>query len=205
MGEMGDGQWKEGRLGGVSLCYLEPDPATLSWIIEHHAAVGIRATCAVSAVEPIAQSLPILAERNWDLAVSSSTDPLATQTALQAIDHRDQRGLILPPDQSPDPDHDWTYQLTEGPGAISPATRLTPPILLSGTVAPGELDPVREAMEETLTTGLWRIWLIDATALHALGQTGHAALLRFLGDHHDRIWCAPVRDILLWHIQRHTA
>lgn len=38
------GPWKEGRVSAVSLFYDLPDAESLLWVIEHHAAVGIRAT-----------------------------------------------------------------------------------------------------------------------------------------------------------------
>jgi len=203
MSMMGDGKWKEGRIGGVSLCYVDPGRTELGWVIEHHAAVGIRASLAVRQTEVIAAHLQTVAERNWDLAVRSGADNELLREALERIDSRPTRGLLIEPGQTPD-SADWLYRITEGPGAISPETRLSPENLLGATAANGAVEPLIAAMDEVLTTELWRIWLIDNTSLHALGQTGHAALLRFLGDHHDRIWCAPVRDILGWHRERTT-
>jgi len=55
--------------------------------------------------------------------------------------------------------------------------------------------PDVKLIEGTLATHEWTVWLLDGDKLDALGADGHAAILRWLGDYHDRVWCAPVRDI----------
>lgn len=199
---MHNGPWKEGRLGAVSLCYCDPAPEALSWIIEHHRAVGIRATLALTTVDALSAHLPLLVERNWDLIPCAS--PAATETiaSLDALDHRPARGILLADDAAESGTSQVMYQLVARPGEVVPDTRLPECPTLPARRVDEKIETLLDACRSVLTTAVWHIRLIDPPALAKLGQPDHARLLRFLGDHHDRIWCAPVKDILQWHQSR---
>lgn len=57
------GPWKEGRQGAASLWYESLSESDLTWVAEHHAAVGIRASVSPSD-GPLAE---VLVGRRWDL------------------------------------------------------------------------------------------------------------------------------------------
>lgn len=193
------GPWKEDRQGGASLCYLLPSEEELTWISQHHQEVGIRATIICRPEYP---SLAGLAERNWDLALPANIASLGSLKKLTEWDGRTERGLylagndhILPPGWEP------LYQICRHPGKIPP-----PPeprdLLQLPSFAPPSGKSLAEAIEAVVQTGAWAIWCLDHAALKDLGQSGHRELLQWLGTHHARIWCAPVRDIATWQPSR---
>jgi len=73
------------------------------------------------------------------------------------------------------------------PGTAAPAKR-------SGVTA----DRVREHVAADKATGAWSAWEWDRDRLDTLGAEAHASLLRWLGEEHARVWCAPLRDIADW-------
>ncbi len=54
---------------------------------------------------------------------------------------------------------------------------------------------LRDGIDEVVGRGAWAIWRFTAADLLAMGPEAHASLLRWLGEHHGRVWCAPIRDI----------
>lgn len=187
----GNGPWKEGRSGGASLCYISPDPETLRWVMEHHAKVGIRATVA----GVVAADLERLArERNWDLA--SLAGSLGGHRPLE--ERPSERGLVHGPDFSAEAGAgSWLYQVTgrsgeiAGPGVVEAQA-------LPSHVGMSEMDGLMERINRVVEVGAWAIWRLDEVTLQAMRPNAHRALLAWLGEHHGRIWCAPVRDIAAW-------
>jgi hypothetical protein len=72
------------------------------------------------------------------------------------------------------------------------------PETLPLTAAPHDADELMRGIEAVVGRADWAVWRIDAAALDALGDAGHERLMRWLGEHHGRIWCAPVRDVAEW-------
>lgn len=180
--------WKEGRTGAASLCYLNLTEAEIARIAPLHARVGIRATLVVAPGCPVP---PLLAERNWDLASGS----------VHADNEDD-----LPPEETRTRILDTTTAPPLGsrgvvvgttPGMIAreaPRPETPLPSYLTGE------DPrlLRAAIERVVVGGAWAIWRIPVDTLRGWSDEGVTDLLRWLGDHHARIWCAPVRDIARW-------
>ncbi len=170
----GNGPWKEGRVGGASLCYIRLRADQLDAVATHHAAVGIRATVAG---HPASATLQTLAERNWDLAELITPDTTNSGLLLHRTD---------PPG----------YQLTTVTGLVPP--KQSPPAALPSMPSPDSLPAWQAEIEAAMSQHHWGIWRIDAAGLDALTLRTHANLLRWLGDHHARIWCAPIFDIHRW-------
>ena len=135
MANFGNGPWKEGRQGAASLCYRDISAATLTWVLAHHAAVGIRATLVGCSDEDLAATAR---QRNWDLAEHAPAD----------VQRADADARVL-----------------------------------------------RQRIDGVASAGDWAVWLLEEATLTQMGEAGHADLLRWLGDEHARIWCAPVKDI----------
>lgn len=189
------GPWKEGRAGGASLCYLPLPPGGLELVAKHHAAVGIRATLACDAIRD--EDLRPLVGRNWDLAVLA---PLADETlppSLAALDGRASRGWVWTEAAHVAPEGLPLYQLSTLRGSVEqPGPSLASP--LPSLVAEETPEAMMNAIEEVVGQGRWGVWRLDAATLERWTPAGHARLLRWLGDHHARIWCAPIRDIGTW-------
>jgi len=66
---------------------------------------------------------------------------------------------------------------------------------LASRIAPSSADVWCAAIESGRAAQRWTIWRLDLAALERLGHAGNRHVLRWLGDHHDQVWCAPVRDI----------
>ncbi len=188
------GRWKEGRAGAASLCYLGLAPSSLAEVARHHAAVGIRATVAcLSGVS----GLDVLVERNWDLALwRTPVDPLLP-ARLTSLDGRTERGWVDPPSEPPADATGCLYRVSMDAGSVpTPAPSLAS--MLPSRTLPAEVEAAQEAIERIVAEEGWAIWRIGEEQLARLGSEGHARLLSWLGDHHARIWCAPVRDIATW-------
>ncbi len=183
------GPWKEGRVGGVSLAYVNLEADDLAAVAAHHAAVGIRATVAA---DPDTPGLAEVATRNWDLALRAGHDQDAP-AKLTALDGKPERGIVITHSANGEPG-DRLYRLSEAPGTID-SPPATPPDPLPSLVPPTELASLQRDIEAVMATHGWVIYRFDADTLAAFGRDQHAALLRWLGDHHARIWCAPVRDL----------
>jgi hypothetical protein len=69
---------------------------------------------------------------------------------------------------------------------------------LPSMAAEGTESAMRKAIDDVVERGQWAIWRLDADAVERMTPAGHARLLQWLGDHHMRIWCAPIRDIGTW-------
>jgi hypothetical protein len=165
------GWWKEGRVCGATLCYIAPRPEQLDWIIEHHAAVGIRATLA-GGDEPHRQ---LLAERNWHLTGVPASDGMITWHDGEAAGVMRRLSLAL--------------------GAIADPASLTDPL---PSQPANDVAELRATIESDAGSGAWRIWRMDEATLEAIGPADHRALLQWLGENHARIWCAPAADIAAW-------
>jgi hypothetical protein len=63
---------------------------------------------------------------------------------------------------------------------------------------PADLEQAKRSIDRVVNAGEWAIWRVDAATFNALTPDSHRRLLQWLGDHHGRIWCAPVRDIATW-------
>jgi hypothetical protein len=192
MGTFGDGPWKEGRKGGASLLYAGLTPEQLTQVQANHAAVHIRATLACGHV---IDGLSVLVERNWDLAIEGASASTALAGALETLDHRPKRGVILP--DRPEPAVWELYRVVEAPESISaPAPSLER--ALASRALPTDLDEAKQAIDQVVGAGAWAIWRVDAATFDRMPTDSHKRLLQWLGDHHGRIWCAPVRDIATW-------
>ncbi|MEI7766424.1 MAG: hypothetical protein WCJ97_03190 [Phycisphaerae bacterium] len=164
----GTGLWKEGRYGAVSLCYHDLPAGQLETVVAHHAAVGIRATLAD---EGAAVVMDLLTQRNWDLPARDAVDQRVTFPISAA-----------------------TYQLGINPGAMLPPPASLPAELPSLPVL-ADGNAMQALIESVVTQQQWVIVRMDGPALTALGLPAHQALMQWLGTHHARIWCAPIRDI----------
>lgn len=164
----GTGPRKEGRYGAVSLCYHNLPAALLEAVVAHHAAVGIRATLAGT---DDAAVLDMLTQRNWDLPLRGAADQV-TAFPIRAA----------------------TYQLGLNPGTMIPPPAPLPAELPS-LPAPVDGDAIQALIESVMARQHWVILRLDGLALNTLGLPAHQTLLQWLGTHHARIWCAPVRDI----------
>jgi len=189
------GPWKEGRVWAASLCYTEGLPADFEPWLANHRAVGIRATSAYG--EPSAQ-FPALAQLNWDLALNTPQPDAALLEAMGQCDQRASRGLLAASSTPPDPR--WQYTVAEQPGDVPPpggraADTPSSAEALASRIAPSSADVWCAAIESGRAAQRWTIWRLDLAALERLGHAGHRHVLRWLGDHHDQVWCAPVRDI----------
>jgi hypothetical protein len=58
-----------------------------------------------------------------------------------------------------------------------------------------DLHSLQSRVEEAMSRNLGIVFKWDLPQLTALGATTHHALLRWLGDHHARIWCAPLSNL----------
>ena len=186
-----NGLWKEGRIGGVSLCYEGLSGAWQETVAEHHARVGIRATVVCATAD---DSLRMLADRNWDLALGA---PFCAAAELQAIDGKTDRGVFVSGAAAIPDDLAICYTVSETHGTI-PSPGLGRTGVLPSLPVVGEFEELQAAMEATAVAGGWGLWRFDSSALDGLGTEGHRRLLSWLGDNHARIWCAPVRDISAW-------
>ncbi|MCC5850310.1 MAG: hypothetical protein JJU29_19670 [Verrucomicrobia bacterium] len=185
------GPWKEGREGAASLCYIDLQPEELDHVLRHHAAVGIRASLVCNDLHP---NLSLPAERNWDL-VAGREDP-DLLSGLQKLDGCPERGCFLPTDSLSDPAR-FLYRLGTSDGVIpSPGPDLSAP--LPSRKAPADTDMLLNGIEADVGKAHWGVWRIDSAILAEMGVTAHERLLQKLGDHHARIWCAPIRDIAGW-------
>ncbi|MCC5844464.1 MAG: hypothetical protein JJU05_09450 [Verrucomicrobia bacterium] len=183
--------WKEGRQGAVSLCYLGLNPPERDWVLAHHAAVGIRASRVCDRAEPCL-SLPV--ERNWDLL--SDREDADLHTALSALDGRSERGCFVP-ETHPAVPAGTLYTLSTREEVIeAPEPDLSKP--LPSFAVSADADFVLDWIECVVAKGHWLILRLDAKCLSEMNRAGHQTLLQRLGDHHARIWCAPVRDIATW-------
>ena len=184
------GPWKEGRQGAASLCYINLQPEALERVLAHHASVGIRASLVCTKILP---NLSILAERNWDLLAGQDPE---LHLNLKKLDGQSKRGCFEP--NMPTGDQAETlYRLSTVDADIpAPAPDLLTP--LPSHEAPTDPVQLLNRIEEVVTKAEWGIWRIDGRVLNAMGDHGHQHLLQRLGDHHARIWCAPIRDIALW-------
>ncbi len=171
------GIWKEGRVGAASLVYHGLDDAALAQVMEHHAAVGIRATVLGPQAEEV---LALLRHRAWDVAMAEDGD----------------HGVIQV-DETIRPLTAALYHVTTSPGEIAGPLAGRQRVLPSHRLPTGQ-EAARQAIEAVVERQAWAIWRIDAAVLADLGRPGHAAVLRWLGDEHARIWCAPIRDIHAW-------
>lgn len=180
--------WKEGRHGAASLCYAGLTEPDLARIVPLHARVGIRATLLVP---PPVRVPPLLAGRNWEIA----PDPLQTVHPDGVVapegDALSARMVPAPP-QLP--------QSAKDAPASCMISRHAPRLSSPLPTIPADPDPhaFRDAVEAVVAEGAWVIWWIPRATLHEWGEEGFAGILRWLGDHHARIWCAPVRDIAQW-------
>lgn len=191
MNKFPPGPWKENRQGAVSLCYLGLEAEALETVLAHHAAVGIRASLVCDTVRPDS-SVP--AERNWDL-MAGSPDPDLLRS-LHHLDGRSDRGCFFSGQAHPD-STGCLYQLSTQEDVIkAPAPDLTMP--LPSFPAPADVPRVLDWIEAVVQKGHWLILRIDATCVSDMGTDQHRRLLQRLGDHHARIWCAPIRDIALF-------
>lgn len=181
------GPWKEGRAGGASLCYVLPTLEQSVWIDAHHARVGIRATVVARGDEP---QLAEWARRKWDLALGADA---SAAPHLHTLDQRSDRGYVLtdgariPPTAPP-----AAYVVDACIGSIAHPGASGPLPTLS---AEPDVTAMQDSIETVVATAGWAIWRITPDHLDAWGSAGHRRLLSWLGDHHARIWCAPVRDI----------
>ncbi|MEX0652609.1 MAG: hypothetical protein WD534_02560 [Phycisphaeraceae bacterium] len=193
MHQPGTGAWKEGRQGGASLCYVNLPTAQLNMVQAHHARVGIRASVACTAASP---DLRELVDRNWDIAIHGPTlDPQLAE-ALRELDEKTQRGLVTTDDSQPAEPGNAFYRVTAQPGALEAGQPL-PDTLPSMPTRP-DVTALMAEIDAVVAGGQWAVWRFDAATVKALGEQAHARLLRWLGDHHARIWCAPIRDIVAW-------
>lgn len=186
-----NGPWKEGRIGGVSLCYEGLSGAWLEIVTQHHARVGIRATVVCATAD---DALRPLAELNWDLALGA---PFSAAAELQAIDKNHDRGVFVREKAAIPDNMAICYKVSEVSG-ILPTPGLGQTGQLPSLMASGGIDELQAAMEATAAAGAWGIWRFNQNALDKLGEKEHQQLLSWLGDNHARIWCAPVRDISRW-------
>ncbi len=192
MGTFGDGAWKEGRAGGASLVYVGLDAGQLDHVQANHAAVHIRATLAC---DHVVDSLQSLAKRNWDLAVNGSHACGSLASELAILDQRGEHGLILPNDRvtvAP-----VLYRVSDTSATIpSPQPLLDQP--LGSFALPVDMDQAKRAIDRVVSEGQWAIWRVDGPTFSEMSHESHRRLLQWLGEHHARIWCAPVRDIATW-------
>ncbi len=172
-------------------------------VMNHHADVGIRATLACDGV-PF--EVDTLLERNWDLAAYGDKQlAVTTAAALQLCDSRHRRGWIMPHTAEADdgdaaiasPHNFVAYRVVPSVGIISqPKPDLSQP--LPARWLPGQLQDAKDAVTGIVDSRQWAIWLVDAATLDRMGTAQHRQLMQWLGDHHARIWCAPIRDIANW-------
>lgn len=184
----GSGPWKEGRVGAASLCYVALDPTELLRVAAPHARVGIRATVACHQVVP---PLSELAARNWDLA-------RAPDAAPETFDGPTRRVRLLASDDAPGERLEQDLLLVaDRPGSIPhPYPDLREPV--PSQPAPQTVDALIDGIEAVVLAGAWAIWRIDGPRLGAWSDAELDRLLSWLGQHHARIWCAPIRDIATW-------
>jgi hypothetical protein len=172
---------------------VDLSPLELRMVAAHHARVGIRATVACRSVHG---ELQTVAERKWDLALLDGAAEGVGQ-ALEKVDGRGERGLVCLSDPCGESGC-ATYCLTALVGAIGGFREGDPPcageVLPSFTVIP-HVAALCEQVERVSAGGCWSIWRMDAAVLGAMGAVGHASWLGWLGQHHARIWCAPVLDV----------
>lgn len=187
--EFGHGPWKEGRAKAISLCYVDLTPAQCGIVATNHARVGIRGTLALRDAR---EGLRPLVERNWDLAVMDTLPPYVT-AELAELDGRHKRGVLLLSGQLAGV-RTAEYRIRTAPGTIA-AKGSNLDEELPSLVALADAVKLRGQMECAGVDGQWSIWRIDSHVLDAMGDADHASLLTWLGEHHSRIWCAPVRDI----------
>lgn len=185
---MPTGLWKEGRSGAASLCYWQLSLEQQSWVLAHHQAVGIRATLAVSAGETHPHEC---GERNWDCALLEDASATDTDPAVEA----GRICLQAPPYPASLTSAAYLVQLC--PGRLATPQAVTAAALPSQYLPP-RCDLAQVAIESVVQQQAWAIWHCDGTQLAALGRESHRQLLSWLGDHHARIWCAPVFDIVRW-------
>lgn len=181
--------WKEGGQGAVSLVYLGLEPPAWDWVLAHHAAVGIRASLVCREADA-RLSLPV--SRNWDLMADGRLP--ASADALKRLDGRGTRGYFAEaPPEGPPP----LFCLSTREGLLpGPMPDLQVP--LPSYPAPEALALLQQQIESVVVQGKWLILRFDEGTLSRLGAESHRKLLQGLGDHHARIWCAPVRDIALF-------
>ena len=135
-------------MGALSLVYESLDETAWGWVVEHHAAVGIRAV----ALPPVpAGILDLVRSRNWDLGLG-------------------------PWHRSPD--------MLPAPGGVLPDR--WPVRDFSGGLA-----SFQAGVEEVMARHGWMLCRFSGTP----NRQEHRDLLQWLGDHHMRIWCAPVSNI----------
>lgn len=181
---MPTGPWKEGRCGAASLCYWQLTAEQHSWVLDHHQAVGIRATMAMPADQAHAKECT---ERNWDCALLADAE-----TANSGAGHI---WLQAPP--YPATLTNAAYLAHLGPGCM-PAPQAVTTSALPAQYLPPCLELAQGAIETVVAQQAWAIWYCDGPQLAALRKEAHRQLLSWLGDHHARIWCAPIRDIANW-------
>jgi hypothetical protein len=171
--------------------------------MEHHSKVGIRATLACVNTP---QEIDKLVERNWDLAVNGDEQQAAaTAASLRERDGRDTRGWVSPMADALDSQsrllggrNDFVlYRVALKEGVITqPQPLLDRP--LPAQWLPSTLNEAMRAIDVVVMASHWAIWLVDAHRLDCLEAAQHQRLLHWLGEHHARIWCAPIRDVATW-------
>jgi hypothetical protein len=149
---MNTGVWKEGRLGAVSLVYDRFPEGDWDWILENHAAVGIRGTVIAPVPETVRR---LMVQRNWDLEMG----PWSRSEAV-----------LLPP------------------GGPLPAA-------LPLRDWPGSIGWFQKESDRVVERGEWILWRLEGSPGGSPRREVHREMLRWLGDHHMRIWCAPVGNI----------
>ena len=96
-------------------------------------------------------------------------------------------------------ERNWHLFHTPPVFASQPLTIAPPPALLPDPLpahpAPVDLQEIQRQTESAVRQAHWVIWLIDSKGFDALTPGSHEKLLRWLGDHHARIWCAPINNI----------
>jgi len=199
------GQWKEGRAGCCSLLYGDVRPSPMDRVLANHAAVGIRATvCRGSIAEDqvaedqiaegqiaegqiaegqIAEDqIAVAAGRNWDLC---------ERTSRPGEGHESYRCGLRPGDAAaPAVSVSAERGGVVGLGQIGEVLPLNP--------AGGPVEALMERIESVVAEEQWIIVRLNGADIDGLGENGHRTLLSWLGDHHARIWCAPVIDIYAW-------
>jgi len=154
-------------------------------VLANHAAVGIRASvCAAGLNDAQRRSA---SERKWDLCekVARSADG---RTLYQC-------GLMA----SEDVEHPLVAADGDG-DAMAKGQVLN---VLPSVPCPGSVTALMREVEAVVADEKWLIMRLTGDDIDTLSHGEHARLLSWLGDHHSRIWCAPVMDIFQWN-KRHA-